>query len=131
MATSAAARSAFRPPICASIRPAGSSTASMRSGSGWPERPGAERHDGVASFGRRPMFDTGGVLLEVFLFDFQGDLYGRTLDVAFIHWIRPELLFDTTEGPGPAHGRGQPPWRAPHWRGRRASYSRRSAASDS
>jgi len=43
------------------------------------------------------MFDTGGVLLEVFLFDFQGDLYGRTLDVAFIHWIRPELLFDTTE----------------------------------
>jgi riboflavin kinase/FMN adenylyltransferase len=43
------------------------------------------------------MFDTGGVLLEVFLFDFQGDLYGRTLDVAFIHWIRPELVFDTTE----------------------------------
>ena len=64
---------------------------------GVPEKAGAQRHDGVASFGRRPMFDTGGVLLEVFLFDFQGDLYGRTLDVAFIHWIRPELLFDTTE----------------------------------
>jgi riboflavin kinase/FMN adenylyltransferase len=58
---------------------------------------GAERYDGVASFGRRPMFDTGVVLLEVFLFDFEGDLYGRTLDVAFIHWVRPELAFDTVE----------------------------------
>ena len=55
------------------------------------------RHDGVASFGRRPMFDTGVVLLEIFLFDFEGDLYGRTLDVAFIHWIRPELAFDTVD----------------------------------
>jgi riboflavin kinase/FMN adenylyltransferase len=62
-----------------------------------PERAGDARHDGVASFGRRPMFDTGVVLLEVFLFDFQGDVYGRTLDVAFIHWIRPELAFDTVE----------------------------------
>src|SRR5690606_31173499 len=34
------------------------------------------RHDGVASFGRRPMFDVGTVLLETFLFDFAGDLYG-------------------------------------------------------
>ncbi len=53
------------------------------------------RHDGVANFGRRPMFDTGIVLLEVFLFGFSGDLYGRTLDVAFIAWIRPEMTFDT------------------------------------
>jgi riboflavin kinase/FMN adenylyltransferase len=40
------------------------------------------------------MFDTGVVLLEAFLFDFTGDLYGRTLDVAFIAWIRPEFKFD-------------------------------------
>src|SRR5262252_8184937 len=53
------------------------------------------RFDGVANFGRRPMFDTGAVLLEVFLFDFAGDIYGATLDVAFVHWIRPELAFDT------------------------------------
>ena len=52
------------------------------------------RYDGVASFGRRPMFDTGIVLLEVFLFNFSGDLYGRILDVAFIGWIRPEMRFD-------------------------------------
>jgi riboflavin kinase/FMN adenylyltransferase len=53
------------------------------------------RYEGVANFGRRPMFDTGIVLLEVHLFDFAGDLYGRTLDVAFIAWIRPEMKFDT------------------------------------
>jgi riboflavin kinase/FMN adenylyltransferase len=35
--------------------------------------------------------------LEVFLFDFSGDLYGETLDVAFIGWIRHELTFATTE----------------------------------
>ena len=51
---------------------------------------GGRRYDGVASFGRRPMFDTGAVLLEIFLFDFSGDLYGATIDVAFIDWIRDE-----------------------------------------
>ena len=53
-----------------------------------------KRYDGVANFGRRPMFDTGVVLLEVFLFDFSGNLYGRVLDVALIAWIRPEFKFD-------------------------------------
>jgi riboflavin kinase / FMN adenylyltransferase len=56
---------------------------------------GGRRYDGVASFGRRPMFDQGTVLLEAFLFDFSGDLYGETIDVAFIDWIRPELKFDS------------------------------------
>jgi riboflavin kinase/FMN adenylyltransferase len=55
------------------------------------------RIDGVANFGRRPMFDTGVVLLEVFLFDFSGDLYGRTLDVAVMSWIRPEFKFETID----------------------------------
>ena len=55
------------------------------------------RYDGVASFGRRPMFDQGIVLLEVFVFDFSGDLYGRAMDVAFIDWIRPEQKFDSVE----------------------------------
>jgi riboflavin kinase/FMN adenylyltransferase len=56
-----------------------------------------KRHDGVASFGRRPMFDDGAPLLEVFLFDFDGDLYGQTVDVAFIGWIRHEQKFDSME----------------------------------
>jgi len=54
---------------------------------------GEQRYDGVASFGRRPMFDQGTVLLEIFLFDFSGDLYGKMIDVAFVEWIRPELKF--------------------------------------
>lgn len=58
---------------------------------------GGERYDGVASFGRRPTFDNGAPLLETFLFDFKGDLYGRTLDVAFIGFIRGEAKFDSID----------------------------------
>src|SRR6476620_7525153 len=56
-----------------------------------------KRHDGVASFGRRPMFDDGAPLLEVHLFDFDDDLYGQTIDVAFIGWIRQEQKFESIE----------------------------------
>jgi riboflavin kinase / FMN adenylyltransferase len=58
---------------------------------------GGQRYDGVASYGRRPMFDKGIVLLEANLFDFSGDLYGATIDVAFIAWIRPERVFGSVE----------------------------------
>jgi riboflavin kinase / FMN adenylyltransferase len=57
----------------------------------------ALRFDGVASFGRRPTFDNGAPLLEIFLFDFNGDLYGTMLDVAFIGFIREELKFDSVD----------------------------------
>src|ERR1700685_410213 len=52
---------------------------------------GNERFDGVASFGRRPTFDNGAPLLEVFLFDFKGDLYGSRLDVDFIAFLLQEF----------------------------------------
>jgi riboflavin kinase/FMN adenylyltransferase len=58
---------------------------------------GARRYDGVASFGRRPTFDNGAPLLEVFLFGFSGDLYGKVIDVALIGWIRPEEKFSSIE----------------------------------
>jgi riboflavin kinase / FMN adenylyltransferase len=58
---------------------------------------GDRHYDAVASFGRRPMFDNGTVLLEVFLFDFSGDLYGATIDVAFIAWLRDEQNFASAE----------------------------------
>ncbi len=58
---------------------------------------GPARFDAVASFGRRPTFDNGAPLLEVFLFDFSGDLYGAALDVAFIGFIREELKFNSIE----------------------------------
>ena len=50
---------------------------------------------GVASFGTRPTIDEGAPLLEVFLFDFSGDLYGKTIEVAFEAYLRPELKFDS------------------------------------
>ncbi len=56
-----------------------------------------EHHDGVASFGRRPMFDDGAPLLEVYLFDFAGDLYSQQVDVAFIGWIRQEQKFESID----------------------------------
>ncbi|MEW6767325.1 MAG: bifunctional riboflavin kinase/FAD synthetase [Pseudomonadota bacterium] len=58
---------------------------------------GDRRIDGVASFGRRPTFDNGAPLLEVYLFDFKGDLYRQTIDVAFVAFIRDELKFDGIE----------------------------------
>jgi riboflavin kinase/FMN adenylyltransferase len=54
-------------------------------------------HDGVASFGRRPTFDNGAPLLEVFVLEFEGDLYGRSLTVEFVGWIRAEERFDSVE----------------------------------
>jgi riboflavin kinase/FMN adenylyltransferase len=52
-----------------------------------------KRYGGVANFGRRPTFDNGEPLLETFLFDFTGDLYGKIVDIVFIGWIRPEEKF--------------------------------------
>lgn len=54
-------------------------------------------YDGVASFGRRPTFDNGAPLLEVHLFDFKGDLYGRLLSVSLFEYQRPELKFDSLD----------------------------------
>jgi riboflavin kinase/FMN adenylyltransferase len=53
--------------------------------------------DGVASFGRRPTFDNGAPLLEIFLFDFGGELYGEILQVEFAAWIRGEERFASAE----------------------------------
>lgn len=49
--------------------------------------------EGVANFGRRPTFDKKDTLLEVHLFDFDGDLYGRHLDVSLVDYIRAERKF--------------------------------------
>jgi riboflavin kinase/FMN adenylyltransferase len=52
------------------------------------------RHDGVANFGIRPMYQTQVPLMEAHLFDYDGDLYGRHLIVELIAYIRPEAKFD-------------------------------------
>lgn len=52
-------------------------------------------YDGVASFGRRPTVDEDGApLLETYLFDFEGDLYGETCAVSFFGHLRGEEKFD-------------------------------------
>ena len=55
------------------------------------------RHDGVASLGIRPTFDQTDVKLEVYLFDFSGDLYGRSMRVEFHAFLRPELKYEGPE----------------------------------
>ncbi len=60
-------------------------------------RVGEELRDGVASFGRRPTFGAGPPLLEVHLLGFGDELYGATIDVAFIGWIRAEAKFASAE----------------------------------
>ena len=54
-------------------------------------------HAGVANLGVRPTFDPPKELLETYLFDFSGDLYGRTIEVALHHYLRPERKFDSLD----------------------------------
>lgn len=54
-------------------------------------------HDAAAYLGTRPTFDDGMPVLEVFLLDFDGDLYGRDIEVEFVDFIRPDRKFDTAD----------------------------------
>jgi len=54
-------------------------------------------HSGVASLGIRPTFDPPQELLEAHLFDFDGDLYGRKIEVALHAYLREERKFDSLE----------------------------------
>jgi riboflavin kinase/FMN adenylyltransferase len=49
---------------------------------------------GAANVGIRPSFDPPKELLEVYLFDFDGDLYGAEIEVFFQQFLRPEAKFD-------------------------------------
>jgi riboflavin kinase / FMN adenylyltransferase len=52
---------------------------------------------GVASLGVRPTVNGIEPLLEAHLFDFDGDLYGRRIEVEFVTKLRDEEKFDTLE----------------------------------
>jgi len=54
-------------------------------------------HEGVSSFGVRPMFQVDTPLLETYLFDFDGDLYGKHMAVELIAYLRPEAKLDSLE----------------------------------
>jgi len=53
--------------------------------------------NGVANLGIRPTFDPPKELLEPHFFDFAGDLYGQTIEVALIAFLRGEAKFDDLE----------------------------------
>jgi len=57
-------------------------------------------HPGVASLGVRPTFDPPQELLEAYLFDFDGDLYGQRIEVALHGFIRDERKFDSVDALG-------------------------------
>lgn len=53
--------------------------------------------DGVANLGVRPMFEIDQPLLEVWLFDFDADLYGQTVETELVAFLRGEMAFDGLE----------------------------------
>lgn len=58
---------------------------------------GGDWRAGVANFGRTPTTGLRDPLLEVHVFDFDEDIYGRPMDVAFLSFIRPEARFNTVD----------------------------------
>ena len=58
----------------------------------------AHGHPAAVNVGVRPTFDTGrGLLVEAYLIDFEGDLYGETLRIAFMERLRGEQRFDSVD----------------------------------
>ncbi len=52
---------------------------------------------GAANLGIRPTFDPAKELLEPYFFDFSGDLYGQTIEVELVSFLRPEAKFDSID----------------------------------
>ena len=53
--------------------------------------------DGVCNFGVRPSFGGGETAAETYLFDFSGDLYGKTVRIAYHAFLREETAFSSPE----------------------------------
>jgi riboflavin kinase / FMN adenylyltransferase len=58
---------------------------------------GSGRHHAAGYVGARPTFGAGEPVLEAYLLDFAGDLYGKEVDVEFIEFLRPDATFATPE----------------------------------
>ena len=58
---------------------------------------GGMHYGGAANYGRRPTFDKTDVLLEVHIFDFDGDIYGQQIVVEFVAFLRPEAKFASAQ----------------------------------
>ena len=58
----------------------------------------AHGHPAAVNVGVRPMFESGrGLLVEAHLIDFEGDIYGETLRIAFLQRLRGEKRFDSVD----------------------------------
>jgi riboflavin kinase/FMN adenylyltransferase len=51
------------------------------------------RYQGATAIGVRPTFESGPLSIEVFLFEFDGDLYGKQMEVSFVRYLRSEMKF--------------------------------------
>jgi riboflavin kinase / FMN adenylyltransferase len=60
-------------------------------------RVGSEIYDGACNIGTNPTFSDERLSMEVFLFDFEGDLYGREITLFFIERLRGEKRFGNVE----------------------------------
>lgn len=61
-------------------------------------RIGRRTYTGISNVGTHPTFEDGeAVNLETFIFDFKGDLYGKTLQVSLLRFLRAEKKFATAE----------------------------------
>jgi riboflavin kinase/FMN adenylyltransferase len=54
-------------------------------------------YKGITNYGARPTFDNEEILTETYLDGFDGDLYGRTIKVEFVRYLRPIQKFDSAE----------------------------------
>jgi riboflavin kinase/FMN adenylyltransferase len=81
----------------ANVRPPGSNCALAGVFAVRSRVPGGPWRDGVANLGSRPVVGGGEPLLEVHLFDYEGDLYGQKLETCFVRRIREESNFASLE----------------------------------
>ncbi|HEY6622751.1 MAG TPA: bifunctional riboflavin kinase/FAD synthetase [Acidimicrobiales bacterium] len=80
--------------------PAGIALPAVGIYAGWYERPDGTRWAAAISVGTRPTFygDEGSLMVEAFLLDFEGDLYGEEARVSFVDQVRrDELRFDSVD----------------------------------
>ena len=64
----------------------------------WCSRPATgEILPSVTSVGTRPTFDDDARLVEIYIIDYDADLYGETLVAQFVDYLRPQIRFNSIE----------------------------------
>ncbi|RLE19398.1 MAG: hypothetical protein DRJ14_00715 [Acidobacteria bacterium] len=58
---------------------------------------GGKRYGSVTNIGLKPTFGGKKIIVETHIFNFDMDIYGEEITVAFVEFIRPEVKFDSVE----------------------------------